>query len=200
MSGYGAYISGFFTVDYHTESAGTAITEEIQGNNGKRLALLAYEIVTGSTAHTLSLMYPGSSTGSRNTTSAAAAASQKVINVTNTPLDPAGNAAAANDIVAYQCTDGTWEFNTIASVATKAITHSTNLAKAVASGARYLIFGVQGDNSSHQISLAASTTNKNGNVPITAVNPYKGDPWYVHIGNATAASKIMNMLFAYINK
>jgi len=163
MSDYGAYISGFVTVDYHTENAGTAITEEIQGQNGKRLALLAYEVVTDSTAH-----------GSRNTASAAAASGQKVINVTNTPLDPAGNAAAQNDIVAYQCTDGSWEFNTIASVSTKAITHSTNLAKAVASGAKYRIFGVAADNASHQITLTASTTNRN--------------------------SKIMNMLFAYINK
>ena len=199
MSLYGAYISGFSVVDYHTESAGTAITEEIQGQNGKRLALIAYTGVTAGTAHTLSFMYPGTSTGSRNTTSAAAAASQKVINVTNSPLDPAGNAAAANDIVAYQCTDGSWEFNTIASVSTKAITHSTNLAKAVASGARYVIFGVQGDNSSMQFALAASTTNS-ADGKIIAVSPYKGDPLYVHIGNATAASKIYNMLFAYINK
>ena len=200
MSDYGAYISGFVTVDYHTENAGTAITEEIQGQNGKRLALLAYEVVTGSTAHTLLLMYPGTSTGSRNKTSAAASSGQKVINVSNTPLDPAGNAAAQNDIVAYQCTDGSWEFNTIASVSTKAITHSSNLSKAVASGAKYRIFGVAADNSSHQITLTASTTNRNGYVPITAVNPYKGDPWYVYIANATNASKIMNMLFAYINK
>jgi len=200
MSAYGAFIEGFATVDYHTETANTVITEEIQGRNGSRLVLLGYEVVTSTTAHTLLLMYPGTSTGSRNTTSAAAAAAQKVIDVTNTPLDPAGNAAAASDIVAYQCTDGTWEFNTIASVSTKAITHGTNLAKAVAANAAYRIFGVAGDNYSHQISLAASTTNKNAAIPITAINPYTSDPWYVYIANATAASKIMNMLFAYINK
>lgn len=200
MSGYGAYISGFVTVDYHTESAGTAITENIQGQNGKRLALLSFEVVTGSTAHTLLLMYPGTSSGSRNTTSAAAASGQKDIVCTNNPTDPAGNAAAANDILAYQVTDGTWEFNTVASLSSKTITCGTNLAKAVASGAKVRIFGVAGDNYSHQITLAASTTNKNGDVPITAVNPYKGDPWYIYIANATNASKIMHMLLAYINK
>ena len=199
MSLYGAYISGFVTVDYHAESAGTAISEQIQGRNGKRLALIGYEIVTGTTAHTLSIMYPGSSTGSRNTTSAAAAAGQKVINVTNTPLDPAGNAAAANDIVAYQVSDESWEFNTIASVSTKAITHNTNLATAVSSGARYVIFGVQADGASLQYALAASTTNANDG-KIIAVSPYKGDPLYVYIGNATAASTIHYMIFAYINK
>lgn len=200
MSGYGAFISGFQTVDYHTETAGTAIDEEIQGQNGKRLALLSYQVVTSTTAHILYLMHTGSSAGARNSTSAAAAASQAVINVNTTPTDPAGNAAAANDIVAYQCTDGTWEFNTIASVSTKAITHNTNLAKAVADDAAYRIFGVASDNYSYQFVLTASTTNKSPEVPIVAVCPYTGDPFYVSIPNATAASKIYHMLFAYINK
>jgi len=200
MSAYGAFIEGFATVDRHTETAGTAISEQIQGWNGERLALLFYSIVTSTTAHVLHLMETGPLAGARNAASAAAAAAQKVINVTTTPTDPAGNAAAANDIVAYQCTDGSWEFNTIASVATLAITHSNNLAKAVASGARYLIFGITGDNMGQQFTLTASVTNVSPAVPIVAVNPYVSDPWYVHIANGTAASVIQTMLFAYINK
>ena len=197
---YGAYIEGFKTVDYHTESAGTAITEEIGSWSGKRLALLFYSIATGATAHTLHLMEPSSANGSQNTTSAAAAASQKVINVTNTPLDPAGNAAAASDIVAYQCTDGTWEFNTIASVSTLAITHSTALAKAVAASAKYIIFGVTGDNIGQKFTLAASGTNVSPAVPLVAVHPYTNVPWYAYIANATNASTIQSMLFAHIDK
>jgi len=200
MSAYGAFISGFVTKDYHTETAGTAIDEQIPGSNGVRLALLFYSVVTSTTAHTLALLEPSTSTGSNNTTSAAAAASQKVINVTNTPLDPAGNAAAASDIVAYQCTDGSWEFNTIASVATKAITHSTNLAKAVGSGAHYVIFGVVGDGVGPRFALAASTTNNTPAVPLVAVHKYMSLPWYLTIDNATAVSKLYTALFAYINK
>lgn len=199
MSLYGAYISGFFPVDYHTEAANTAIDEAIQGQNGKRLALIGFEYLAAATAHTASFMYPGTSTGSRNTTSAAAASAQKVINVTNSPLDPAGNAADASDIVAYQCIDGSWEFNTIASVSTKAITHSTNLAKAVASGARYVIFGVVGDLSCYNIICTASTTIKHDGY-ISIVAPYKGDPMYVSITNATNAGVLHRALFAYINK
>jgi hypothetical protein len=200
MSAYGAFIEGFKTVDYHTEAANTAISEQIQGMNGQRLALLFYSIATSTTAHTLRLLETGSLAGARNTTTAAAAATQKVINVTTTPTDPAGAGAAASDIVAYQCSDGSWEFNTIASVATLAITHSTNLAKAVLIGAQYLIFGVAGDNYGQTFTLTASVTNVSPAVPLVAVNPYVGDPWYVYIANATAASIIQSMLFAYINK
>ena len=200
MSAYGAFISGFKTVDYHTESAGTAIDEEIPAVEGDRLALLFYSIATSTTAHTLCLLEPSSANGSQNTASAAAAAAQKVINVTNTPLDPAGNAAAASDIVAYQCTDGTWEFNTIASVATLAITHTTNLAKAVAANAKYIIFGVIADNTGPRFTLTASTTNVTPAVPLVSVHTYANVPWYVTIANATAASTIQNMLFGYINK
>lgn len=200
MSAYGAFIDSFKTFDTHTETAGTAITENVPGSNGHRLALLFYSIVTQGTAHTLHLMEPSSANGSQNTSSAAAAAAQKVINVTNTPLDPAGNAAAANDVVAYQCTDGSWEFNTIASVATLAITHGTNLAKAVAASARYIIFGVTGDNVGQKFTLTASTTNVTPAVPLVAVHPYTSIPWYAYIANATAASTIQSMLFAYINK
>lgn len=200
MSAYGAFISAFRTVDRHTESAATAITEQIQCAAGVRLALLFYSIVTGATAHVLHLMETGALAGARNSTSATAAAAQAVINVNTTPTDPAGNAAAASDIVAYRCTDGSWEFNTIASVATKAITHNSNLVKAVASGATYLIFGVTGDNTGQMFTLTASVTNVSPAVPIVAVNPYAGDPWYVSIANATNASTIQSMLFAEINK
>jgi len=200
MSAYGAFISGFVTKDYHTETAGTTIDEQIPGSNGVRLALLFYSVVTGATAHTLALLEPSTSTGSNNTTSAAAASGQKVINVTNTPLDPAGNAAAASDIVAYQCTDGSWEFNTIASVSTKAITHGTNLAKAVGSGAYYVIFGVVGDGVGPRFALTASVTNNTPAVPIVAVHKYMSIPWYLTIDNGTNASKLYTALFAYINK
>jgi len=200
MSQYGAFIETFRTVDYHTEAANTAIDEQIQCSAGQRLALLFYSIVTSTTAHVLYLLQTGALAGARNSTTAAASAAQKIINVTTTPTDPAGNAAAASDIVAYRCTDGSWEFNTIASVATLAITHTNNLAKAVASGAAYLIFGTVAHGSYQSFTLTASVTNVSPAVPIVAVNPYVGDPWYVTIPNATAASVIQTMLFAEINK
>lgn len=203
--GIGAYIYGFEVCDYHTETAATVIDEAIQAQDNHRLALLTLSYLSAATAHTLSFMYAkdhASYAGSsRNTASAAAAAAQAVINVTTTPRDPAGNAAAASDIVAYQCTDGTWEFNTIASVATKAITHNTNLAKAVASGAKYLIFGVVGDAACLKLTSTASvekTWQANG-APVL-VHPYVGEPFYLTINNATNAGFLNGAVFGHIDK
>lgn len=191
-----AYVSGFQVFDYHTESAGTTIDEEVQGADGKRLALIGYNYLAAATAHTMSVMYPG---GTRTTTSAAAAASQKVINVTDAPKDPGGNAIAASDIVAYQVSDGTWEFNTVASLSTLAVTHGTNIATAVLSGALYRIFGVVGDGAKFNFGLTASTTSE-GYDAIFALAPHKGDPLYVSIDNGTNAGFLNNLIFAYINK
>ena len=195
---YGAHISGFYPVDYHTETAATAIQDNIPGRNGKRLALIAFDYLCGSTAHTMCLM-AAKGTGTRTTASAAAAAAQKVLNVTDAPKDPAGNATASGDIIAYQLPDGTWEFNTVASLSTLAITLTTNIAVAVASGAAVRIFGVVGDGATHNIGLTASVvTQLSGH--IIAVSPYKGDPMVMYDANATAAGFLNNAVWAYINK
>jgi hypothetical protein len=203
--GMGFYISGFETFGYHTETAGTSIDEKVQAQNNKRLCLAALSYLCAGTAHTISFMYSkdftAGSGSSRNTTSAAAAAAQAVVNVTNTPLDCAGNAAAANDIVAYQCSDGTWEFNTIASVATKAITLNNNLSKAVLIGAKFLILGVVGDNVSLKLKGTASVQKDwvAYGVPIL-VHPYIGEPFFVTSDNSAAAGFLQNMGFVHGDK
>jgi len=217
---YGAFITSFASVDYHTETAATAIEEAIQAKDGLRLALLSGSYLNGATAHTLCFMYakdaaayPGSA---RNTINGATAAhilsNQKVIDVVTTPRDPAGNAAAASDIVAYQLIDGTWEFNTIASVSTKAITLTNNIAgvdagagaAAIADGSPFLIFGVVGDGAYLALPLTASVVNEwgatAGGSGIVLVHPYVGEPFYVYDANATNAGFLNNLLFGYINK
>ena len=217
---YGAFINSFAVVDYHTETAATAIEEAIQAKDGLRLALLSGSYLNGLTAHTLCLMYakdaaayPGSA---RNTINGATAAhilsNQKVIDVVTTPRDPAGNAAAASDIVAYQLIDGTWEFNTIASVSTKAITLTNNIAgvdagagaTAIADGSPFLILGIVGDGAYLALPLTASVVNEwgatAGGSGIVLVHPYVGEPFYVYDANATNAGFLNNLLFGYINK
>lgn len=204
--GIGAFVTGYEIVDYHTENAATVIDEQIQAVNGYRLALLFLAYLCAATAHTISFMYAKDSSvanagTSRNTTSAAAAAAQAVINVTNTPKDPAGNAAAASDIVAYQLDDGTWEFNTIASVATKAITHNANLVGNVLAGAKYLIFGVVGDGACLKLKATASVQKEwvAYGAPVL-VHPFVGEPFYVTIDNGTNAGFLMSALFGHIDK
>ena len=122
-----AYISSYLGFDYHTETAATAIDESVPGQNGKRLALVGIDYLCGATAQTVNIMHCGSLAGSRTTASALAVSGQKVINATDAPTDPAGNATAANDIIAFQLTDGTWEFDIVASLSTLAITITNNI-------------------------------------------------------------------------
>lgn len=194
-----AYVQGFASFDKHTESAGTAITENVDGVDNYSLALINLNVTTQGTAHTLSLCY-ASGTGTRITTTAAAAAAQKDIVVSAAPKDPAGNAAASGDVIAYQVSDGSWEWNTVASVSSLTITLTTNIATALLSGAKVRIFGVVADGSCYQLPLAASTTNTYGSGELVLVHPYVGDPWYLSIDNGTAASTINFAQFCYINK
>lgn len=196
-----AYIYSFLTKGYKTAIAGTTIDYPIPAVDGQRLALIEADITCSTTVHTLSVMYPGSSSGCRNTCNGGAAAGQAVVNVTNNPLDSLGNAAAASDIVAYQLTDGTWEFNTVASVVAKAVTMSNNLVGAIAAGGRVVFFGVVGDGSCYKFKGTASAQKQIQNYgSIVAISPYSGDPMYVTDDNVTAAGSIDNLLFANINK
>ena len=206
--GIGAYISGFEIVDYHTENAGTAITENIQAQNSKRLALIAAYFTCAATAHDLRFMFARGA-GSRNTASAAAVSGQAHILTTDAPKDPAGNATAANDIIAYQLVDGTWEFNVVNALNVKDITLNANItgvdagagAQAVAAGAKVMIFGVVGDASYLTLHGLANVQNAfGGKGAIVLVHPYIGEPFYLYDLNNANAGSLDNLLFAHIDR
>jgi len=197
--GIDAYVSGYTFVDYHTEAANTVIDEAIQGVDGKRLVVNAFEYLAAATAHDISIMHPGSAAGSRTTASAAAAAAQKDLICTTAPVDPAGNAVANLDILAYKITGGAWEFNIAASLAASTITMTTNIAVIVPILAPIRIFGVIADGAVQTIHCLASVVTS-GADGIYAANPYKGDPSYVSVDNATNAGFLNRMVFAHINK
>ena len=205
--GINAFVHSYLGFDYHTETGNTAIDEEIPGKNGKRLALVGLDILCGATAQTLNIMHCGSLAGSRNTTSALAVSGQKDIICTTAPTDPAGAAAAASDIIAFQLIDGSWEFDTVASLAASTITCTNNItgvdaaggATAILAGGKVLVFGVVTDNFSFVIGLAAAAQ-INYRDTILCQAPFKGDALYVSNANATNDSFHNNLLFAYINK
>jgi hypothetical protein len=183
----------------HTESSGTAIEDGIPGGSG-RAAVVFLAYTGGGTAHTLSFLY-AEGTGSRNTADGSAASGQADVTVTDTPQDPAGNTAAANDNVAYELADGTWEFNTISSVSSNTITLNNNISSpGINDNAKVNIIGVQGDGAELQLEANASTTKEWGGDYPVVVAPYIGEPMYFYSPNGTDAGTRNNMLIAYINK
>ena len=202
-----AYVSSYLPFDYHTETAATHITEEVPGQNGKRLALMGFEFRGPTTAHDISIMHCGSVAGSRNTASVLAISGQKTITCTTAPTDPAGNAAEANDVIAFQLTDGSWEFDIITGIAGSIVTCTNNItgvdggvgATAIAAGGKVRIFGVVGDGYSYKFTCAIDETLTYDDM-LLAQAPYKGDPLWVHIDNTATAGYLNHMLFAYINK
>jgi hypothetical protein len=196
------HISSYDAHGYHTENAATIIQENIQGINGKRVAVIGLDYLPAATAHTLTFLEAigktSTVTGCRTTTSGANAAGQAVLNVTDAPTDTAGNATAANDVIAYQLPNGTWEFNTVSSLSTKAITLGTNIATAPSAGAKVLIFGVAGDRANFTLGTVASTLLQfNGDHPVY-VAKNMSDPVVFQSNNGTNAGFLHNMLAAYI--
>lgn len=207
-----AYVYNFLTHDYHTETAGTVIDEEIPAQDGHRLCLIDFEYLAAATAHLASFLYAkdlaGQEGSSRNTASALALSGQKDIVCTVAPKSPAGDAAAGSDIIAYQLTDGTWEFNTVASLASSTITLTNNIAgvdagagaTALAAGAKVMVFGIIADGAVLNISLTASVVTRKGEGNIAMVHPFVGEPFYLSIDNGSNAGFLEHLVMAYINK
>ena len=198
--GVEVYPYGFLTFGYHSETTGTAITEEIPCNTDGRMAIIQGSVTPGDSAETLSLMY-AEGDGSRNEANADAAAGQAELVTVDAPKDPAGNAAASGDIIAYQTYDGTWEFNTVSSISGNTITLGTNIAKKVLEGAKVNIIGAQGDGAEFQIAAPASATKEFGDGNIYLVHPYKGEPMYLSLSNSGIGdAQLDNLVVAFINK
>lgn len=134
-----------------TQTAGTVITRLVEPVKGcvTTLSNIRY-LGPQTTQHTLTVLRPLGMT----TVASAAAAAQKVINITNDPgvysaygvVDVADNVIAASDFCVYQTKDGTYTVDTVASVASLAITMTTNVpTSTVAAGAPFWWFGVIGD-------------------------------------------------------
>jgi len=207
-----AYVYGFLTKDYHTEAFNTAIDEEIPAQNGMRLALLEMEYLCAGTAHLASFMYardPAATPGSsRNTAALQALSGQLDITVTIAPTDPAGGAAANGDIIAWQLTDGTWEYGLVDSIALSVITLQANIqgldagagGVAIAPLARVMIFGIIADGAVMNVYLTVSVVTRKGQGHLSIVHPYMSEPFYLSIDNITAAGFLEHLVMGYINK
>lgn len=203
------YLTVYKVFGYKTAVADTVITHNVPGQNGRRLVLRTASIFCDATAQLVDFMYAGGAggTGSRNTASALAVSGQKVIACTNAPVSPNNDAAANLDNIAYQLTDGTWEFNTVASISGSDITLTNNIAgvdagagaTAIAALARVMIIGIAADNNKQTIGLTASTT-YDVNDEIIVYHPHMNEPMFVYNPNATTATAFNRLVFGYYKR
>lgn len=204
-----------------TQNAGTVITRLVPPLKGSITRLTSMWYNCSTTPHTLTVMRPLGKTFA----SAAAAASQAVINIERDPgvynaygtVNTGNNVIAANDFCVYQTADGNYVVDTVSSVATLAITMTTNVPTAtVLKGAPFWFFGIitdtnPADNLAHpQFTLPASTVTiiedqygfintLRGLTTGTLQWPLNGleEPVIVHSGNATAAGVLERLTAVY---
>ena len=119
------------------------------------------------------------------------------------PCQAADNAIAANDYVAFQYVDGTWQLDTVASVSSLAITLTTGTANrtgaTVAANSPFFFFGIQtdvdpADGVAHWHTTTTASTNRAALIAdyfsggIQSWHP--GDPMVIYVDNLTAAGAL----------
>lgn len=206
-----------------TQNAGTVITRLIEPVRGSYTRLASVWYTASATAHTLTVMRPLGVT----TFTAAAAASQAVVNIAADPGDyatttVADNLIAGSDFVVYESAyPGLFVLDTVSSVSSLAITLATNLPTGgVLQGGKFWFFGVIGDtNPSNglvhsQFTLAANVTTYLGSDPgesiagfIGTIPGYSGsglsgmyEPMILHSGNATNAGVLEKVTAIYTGR
>ena len=194
--GANVYLDSVTSVGYDTESAATAITADIQGKPGKRIAIRAAAFTCGATATTVYFMQAlGSGTTSA---SAASGASQIVLTA---EIGNSGNSVAANDILVIVQDNGTYLFSKCRSVATLTMDLCTVLTGAAAAGATVYDLGVAADEGHLQYKLTASSQTARALDGGFLYGDAKGYPMRVyHANDAAAAGSIDYVTVDYINR
>ncbi len=221
------YRSLFGTKSYGrlTQNAGTAIVRLVEPRVGAFTHVSKVWYEAAATAHYMAVMRPLN----RTTVASAASASQAVINITADPGDystaksggtvrTSDNAIAANDYCVYQAADGTYVMDTVASVATLAITMTTNVPTGgVSAGAPFWFFGIHSDTNPNdatahaKFTLPASTTTylESDSAGIGFIGTFSGilpamtgtnEPVVLYIDNATNAGTLHCATAIYASK
>jgi hypothetical protein len=220
MSDYAERVVGRRNYGRLTQNSGTVITRLVEPWRSALTRITGVFVKTSTTAHILTLLRPCNVT----TFSAAAAASQAVVNITADPgaysaagtLATANNVIAASDFVVYEAADGTYVLDTVSSVATLAITLTTNLPTGgVLAGGKFWFYGIVTDtnpnnNQAHpRWNLDASTATVLGRAdgltsipdhPLLNVGGGSYQPLILHVDNGTAASTIESVGVEYVRK
>ncbi len=222
MSSYAEYVVGRRAYGRLTQTFGTVIRQMIEPWDGALTQVASLLTTTSTTAHILTLMRPFA----RTTFSAVGAGTQQIVNINADPgaygtstgltLATTNNAIAGSDVIVYQAADGTFVLDTVSSVATLAITMTTNLPTCgVKAGDSFWFFGIETDTNPNnnaanpRWNLNASTVNVWGRGDGMASIPgLKGlgldngvrQPLVLSIDNGTAASIIEGTGVEYLRR
>jgi hypothetical protein len=212
---------GRFSKGGITQIADTVIDVLIPPKKNAFTVLTTIRYNVGTTAHTLTVMKPQGVT----TLASVAASGQADVVLTadpgaapqrlgpnNTASQLATNLIAANDYVAFEMPDGTFYFDTVASVASLTITLTNNLpTNGIAVGAKCWFFGVAGDSDPFTgqafypliVTAAGSGTvtrqwQDKMNGVVSSNRPY--EPLLLHSDNGTTAGKfdLVNAVYSNI--
>jgi len=231
MANYSLPFYGQYNFGKATANAATPYRVFIPPMPNAAAALSFVQILNSTTAQNMTIMRPLSSQNLPNQSgyrcscylTAAAAASQAVINVNQDPgvytaytfrnsavPRTANNVIAANDYVAFQYPDGSWDFDVVASVTSLAVSLTNNLATGgLAIGAPVWYFGVPTDTNPYDglaqpiFPIGASSRANYGDEPGVAgfLETYNyGEPLLIYVSNETAASVLQRGTAIYLDR
>lgn len=184
-----------------TQTAGTIIRLLIPPVRGLTTVITGLEYLPAATAHTLTILQALGKT----TLSAAAAASQAVVNITADPgattslffpTNVAAGALAASDKVVIRQGNGIFQYNTVSSISTLAVTLASNLDYATPAGAEFWYFGVAANGHPAELTVASTLYSKQNPNGLWA-SLYPGDPLIIESDNATNAGFLERVDVAY---
>jgi len=188
---------------------GTRIRVLVPGDPHGFTYLTFVRYTAAGTAHTLTMMR-----GQTHAKAAAAAAAAAVAVVVDTAmLDGAGNALAANDLVAIELDDGSWHLGIVDTsgwdAGTKTITLTSGTAipagRSVLLGGAVVSYGIAGD-ANHANFTLTGTASVSSNFPAVAnagplcKSPYRNSPIIVDSDNATATGTIEGVSAVYAQR
>ncbi len=157
--GLNQFLAAVQAAGYQTESAGTTINENVAGRQGKRIAILAFGASAGTAADAIFFM-----TAVKGVVNGAVASGLSTMVLTAALTDPSGNAVAADDQVAFEKSDGTFQFTNVATwtASTLTVVLSAALTGAVSDGAGFYNFGITTDDghAKYVLGAAAQATEK----------------------------------------
>jgi hypothetical protein len=194
--------SGFFIDDAYgtkTATAGTAIVRVVPPRSDKRAVVWTLRYKNSTTEHTLTVMVAMANT----TLTTEAASGQAVINLTAQLTATDGSVLAANDYVAVQHEDGSWDGYKVSSISGLAVTLATNLAKKVLKTSAVFMMGAPGASGDHPdrvYTLEASETMTLGGEYGVGTADKNNQPILIHVDNITAAGKLQWVSYGYVNE